>query len=647
MKKIILLALVAFGSQIFAVEKKVETKIENVTVFFSGAQVSRTFTAQVAKGETELVLSQLENSINANSIQLRGHGDFVIKSFFTRTNYLEPKDYSAEIKGLASRLEILNAELEELNVDLTVLRDEENLILNNRQLAGQQSGLKTEELKSAAEFYRSRLKEIRIEKLTITRAVAKNNIEKQKVQNQLYQIRSVRQESVEELVVKIEAEKGSLANFEISYFVPAASWTPFYEVNVESVDKPIDLVYKANVSQNTGVSWDNIELTLSTTQPNLSGQIPVLSPWYLNFVQPRSQRAPIRSSHQSRRSTNYLGSGVSGFIRGTVVDADSRESLIAATVIALDANGNTISGASTDIDGNFKIDLKQKAFTLKVNYIGYEAQMLPLNGNQVQVQMFSNQEVLEEVIMSEDVAREDVQVTSMNRLPAGGGSGYRGNTQKTKTKTYQSSQVAQKATFFDYKIEGKNSIPSSNLAEVVHIQNIEVPAKFEYQTVPKLDKDVFLVARVYGWEEYNLLNGASRLYFEKTFVGESYLDVQFTQDTLGLSLGRDKNIVVSRDKIAEQSGMSSIGGSKKEVREFKIQVRNNKSQPVLLKISDQVPVSTNKKISVKVDEDSDAMRDETTGMMKWMVNLEPSKTKEYMIKYTVSYPSEKIVNLNE
>ena len=649
MKKIILLALVAFGCQTFAVEKKVETKIESVTVFFSGAQVSRTFTAQVAKGETELVLSQLENSINANSIQLRGDGDFVIKSFFTRTNYLEPKDYSAEIKGLASQLEVLNAELEELNVDLTVLRDEENLILNNRQLAGQQSGLKTEELKSAAEFYRSRLKEIRIEKLNITRAVAKNNIEKQKVQNQLYQIRSVRQESVEELVVKIEAEKGGLANFEISYFVPSASWTPFYEVNVESVDKPIDLVYKASVSQNTGVSWDNIELTLSTSQPNLSGQIPVLSPWYLNFVQPRTQRAPVRSSHQSRRSTNYLGSGVSGFIRGTVVDAESRESLIAATVIALDANGNTISGASTDIDGNFKIDLKQKAFTLKVNYIGYEAQMMPLNGNQVQVQMFSSQEVLDAVVISEEMSYTDVQVTSMNRVPASGSSGYRGNTQKaeTKTKTYQASQVAQKATFFDYKIKGKNSIPSSNLAEVVHIQNIEVPAKYEYQTVPKLDKDVFLVARIYGWEDYNLLNGASRLYFEKTFVGESYLDVQFTQDTLGLSLGRDKNIVVSRDKIAEQSGMSSMGGSKKETREFKIQVRNNKSQAILLRVNDQVPVSTNKKISVKVDEDSDAMRDETTGMMKWMVKLEPSKTKEYMIKYTVSYPSEKVVNLNE
>ena len=180
MRKIIILALVIFNCQAFAIEKKVETKIESVTVFFSGAQVTRTFKAEFDEGESELVLSQLENTINANSIQVRGEGDFVIKSFFTRTNYLEPKDYSAEIKGFAAQLKALNSSLEELNVELTVLKDEENLILSNRQLAGQQSGMKTEELKSAAEFYRTRLKEIRIEKLNITRLVSKSNTEKQK-----------------------------------------------------------------------------------------------------------------------------------------------------------------------------------------------------------------------------------------------------------------------------------------------------------------------------------------------------------------------------------------------------------------------------------------------------------------------------------
>lgn len=646
MKKLILLALVCFTTQAFSTEKKVKSEIKSVTVFFSGAQVTRSFKAPITEGESEIVLSQLEHSINNNSILVNGSGNFVIKSFFTRTNYLEPRDYSDELKALEKELKSINAKLEELNVDLTVLKDEENLILNNRNLAGQQAGLKTEELKSAAAFYRSRLKEIRVEKLTITRTVSENNIKKQRIQNQMYQMRSVRQESVEEMVIKIDAEKTGEANFTVSYFVPSASWTPFYEVNVESVNKPIELVYKASISQNTGVEWKDVDLTLSTTQPNLSGQVPLLSPWTLNFVQPRAQRAPARYNHSTKRSANYLGSGVTGFVRGTVIDADSREALPAATVIALDANGNTISGASSDFDGNYKIDLKQKAFTLKVNYLGYEEQYIPINGNLIQVQLYSSSEMLDEVqISAEKIVSMDV-ATSRN---ISSNSGYAPPIQSipATSQTYQASQVSQKATFFEYNIKGKNTVPSSNLAEIVHIQDIEIPAKYEYQTVPKLDKDVFLVARIFGWEDYNLLNGSARLYFEKTFVGESYLDIQFTQDTLGLSLGRDKNIVVSRDKVAEQSGMTSFSGNKKEEREFKIQVRNNKSQAIALRVSDQIPISSNKKITVKLEESSDAIIDELTGMLKWMLNLEPSKTQEYTIKYSVTYPADKVINLSE
>jgi hypothetical protein len=90
-----------------------------------------------------------------------------------------------------------------------------------------------------------------------------------------------------------------------------------------------------------------------------------------------------------------------------------------------------------------------------------------------------------------------------------------------------------------------------------------------------------------------------------------------------------------------------MGGNKKEVREFKIQVRNNKSQPILLRVNDQVPVSTNKKITVKLEDVSEAQETETTGMLKWMLILEPSMTKEFMIKYSVTYPNDKMVNLTE
>jgi len=633
MKNWLVIALCAFVLQGFGSEKRVESKIDAVTVFYQGAQITRSFKANFEKGETELILSQLENSIRGNSIQVRGDGDFIIKSFFTRTNYLELKDYSSELRELTNKLKVLNDKLEELQLEISVLIDEENLILGNKNLAGQQSGLKTEELKQAAAFYRTRLKEIRLEKLTSNRTIKENNTQRQKVQNQIRQIRSIQKESVEEMVVKIDAERAGVAIFTVSYYVPNASWTPFYQVNVENINEPIELVYKANVSQNTGVNWDAIELKLSTVEPNLSGQLPILSPWFLQFIQPPVTYRGARSGANNvyvdgvKVKSSSLGVGVQGLLRGNVVDAQTGETIPFAAVVALDANGNTITGANTDFDGNFSMDCKQTAFTIQVSTIGYQTAFLPVNGNTINAHLFMDAQQLDEIVMttsSKEVAKSEVR-----------------------SKTYQQSKLSQKATFFEYTLKGKNTVHSNNLVEVVHIKDLEIEAKYEYQCVPKLDKDVFLVAKIYGWEDYNLLNGAARLYFERTFVGESYLNVEFTEDTLGLSLGRDKNIVVSRDKVLENSGGSSFSGNRKESRTFKIQVRNNKNAAIKLLLSDQYPISTNKKITSKLEESSEAKVDKENGLLEWRLDLEPSENVELKIEYNVTYPEGTSINLNE
>jgi len=627
MKNLFLIALSVFVSTSFAAEKVVESKIESVTVFYQGAQVTRTFKASFVKGETELVLSQLENSIRGNSIQVLGNGPFTIKSFFTRTNFLEPKDYSKELRDLENHLKTLNEEQEELKLDISVLQDEENLILGNKDLAGQQSGLKIEELQKAAAFYKLRLKEIRLEKLEANRNIKVNNTQRQKIQNQMNQIRSISRESVEELVVKIEADKAGTANFTISYYVPSASWTPFYQVNVIDVNQPIQLVYKANVSQKTGVNWNNVDLTLSTTEPNLSGQVPNLSPWFLNFIQPitfRGSRSGAQGYYvdgvQSRN-----GVGVLGNIRGHVADAVTGETIPFANVIALDANGNTINGATTDIDGIYSIDCKQKAFSLQVSYIGYQKVSVPINGSTINITLRGGSELMDQVVISSMEKKESRSISQ----------------------TYKPSTMAQKAIFFEYALAGKNTVLSNSLTEVVHIKDLEIDAKFEYQCVPKLDKDVFLVAKIYGWEDYNLLNGAARLYFERTFVGESYLDVESTEDTLGLSLGRDKNIIVTRDKILENSMSSGFNGNKKEIRNFKIQVRNNKKTAIKLVLTDQYPISTNKKITTKLNESSDAKVNEINGILVWRLKVEPSENVDLKLEYTVSYPQGTQINLNE
>ena len=45
-----------------------------------------------------------------------------------------------------------------------------------------------------------------------------------------------------------------------------------------------------------------------------------------------------------------------------------------------------------------------------------------------------------------------------------------------------------------------------------------------------------------------LLEGEANIFFEGTFVGISLLDVRLASDTLQLSLGKDKNVIVNRKK---------------------------------------------------------------------------------------------------
>ncbi|MGC9344001.1 MAG: DUF4139 domain-containing protein, partial [Bacteroidales bacterium] len=165
----------------------------------------------------------------------------------------------------------------------------------------------------------------------------------------------------------------------------------------------------------------------------------------------------------------------------------------------------------------------------------------------------------------------------------------------------------------------------------------ELPAIYQYYSVPKIDKDAFLIANIVDWEQYNLLEGEANIFFEDTYVGKTLLDVRFASDTLEISLGRDKMISVEREKIKDFSSKQFIGTKKEETRAWKTTIRNNKNQAINMILLDQVPVSTLEEIEVTVDEKSGGKLDEETGVIKWEFSLEPGKSKEFNLRYSVKY----------
>jgi uncharacterized protein (TIGR02231 family) len=192
---------------------------------------------------------------------------------------------------------------------------------------------------------------------------------------------------------------------------------------------------------------------------------------------------------------------------------------------------------------------------------------------------------------------------------------------KNETTAYKSNAVATTITKKDlrveYAIQSKMSIPSDGMEHRVSIATHELPASYEYHVLPKIDPSVYLSAQVVGWEKLNLLSGESNIYFDGTFMGKSYLDVNSTKDTLSFSFGKDSKVSVERTRVREKSKIKTIGSRQKFEVTWEIKIKNNGGAMIPLIVKDQYPVSNQEDIKVKQGELVDGKVDEKTGIITW------------------------------
>ena len=529
---IILLFSITFAVKADDDKTPVKSEIKNVTVFLSGAQVSRTGTATVPIGQTYFVFEGLSQYINANSVQVKGTGDFTILSVAHQLDYVNTQEKSKEVLLIEDSLESLNAQYTFQQAMLENYIAEKNMIIANQSIGGSQTGVKIEDLKAAAEYFRTRLADISQKYIAANARIKKIQESITKYTNQLSTQNAKANIPTSEIIVTVSSKIKTTGTFELTYTETGASWYPSYDLRATDTNSPIALNYRANVTQYTGEDWKNVTLTLSTGNPSQVGTKPILNPWYLYIY---------NTSYDYRSSTN-----------GTV----------------------------------------QK----------------PAAYNEVTT------------TESKDKEKEDYSWTAAN---------------------YTTVDV--NATNFEFDISIPYTIKTDGKGVVVEIQNYTLPATYQYYAAPKLDPTAFLLAKVTGWEDYNLLSGYINLYFEGTYVGKSYLNVKDTKDTLDFSLGRDENIVIERKKQKEYNTSQFIGSNRKVNFAWEISVRNKKKTPITIVIEDQLPLSTDKDIEIEKGETSDASYDETTGFLKWKLNITSAETKKLNFKYTVKYPKDKNV----
>ncbi|MGZ4043674.1 MAG: DUF4139 domain-containing protein [Bacteroidia bacterium] len=208
---------------------------------------------------------------------------------------------------------------------------------------------------------------------------------------------------------------------------------------------------------------------------------------------------------------------------------------------------------------------------------------------------------------------------------------------------YEEVQVSELSAEFD--IKQAYSIPSDAKPYIVDVITYNLNATFQYYSVPKVEKEAFMLARITGWEELDLVEGPANVYLAGTFVGQSYINTRSVDDTLNLSFGRDKKIMVTRTKLKDFNSERTAGTSRKATYSYEIVVKNNHKGPVQIEVEDQLPVSQNSEIIVDAIELSKAEHNALTGQLKWKLSLNPDETKKIILTYSVKYPKNKSLQL--
>jgi hypothetical protein len=591
-------------------EKNITTQVSEVTVFINDAQITRNKSVELKKGITILKFVDLSPFIDAKSIQVKMDGNVTVLSVNHQQNYIDKLEKKPELIDLEAKLKAVEDKIDLQRTYLDILKEELTFIRENRNIGGKNEELNVNNLREASNFYSAKLTALKLKEIEINKALEVLNKSKLDLENQIKTITSLREFPNGEILVKVDSKNYTTANVELSYIVGNAGWFPSYDIRAKNVNEPIDLVYKANVKQDTKVDWKNVKLNLSSANPNISGVVPELQPYFLNY-----NTLPPRYDLTSNE------------IKGRVYDEDQLP-LPGVNVLV---KGTTI-GASTDFDGNFSITIPDSSSELVFSYVGYETQILPVRNSDFNVYLKVNQQALDEVVVTGySSKRIKNKANSLEGKAEGVSIRGAGSLQ------IPLGQIA-KQTTIEFEIEIPYSIKSDNKNYTVDMANYELPANYKYFCVPKINSDAFLMANISDWEKYNLLEGEANIFFENTYVGKSLLDVRYATDTLQISLGRDKNVSVKREKIKDYSTKQFIGSRKEESRAYSIIVKNNKSQKIDMLLFDQVPVSTLEEIKVEVSEISGAKQNVETGEIKWDFSIEPNQTKRFELKYAVKYP---------
>ncbi|HLA56139.1 MAG TPA: DUF4139 domain-containing protein [Flavobacterium sp.] len=296
MRKIILMGTILASIAGFA-QKPIFTtaKAKAATVYFNAAELTQSTSVNLPAGTSEVVIKNVANSLNENTIQIGAPASVTVLSVQFTNNYIsefEPDANSPMIKRVRDSITLVQKEIAKLQNERYSDTKTLELLDKNQQVAGQNSGLNVAELMKLVEYYRIKRTDISNAIAVLQERETKWNDVLQNLNTKL-EINNKEEEktSTGKLILQIMNDVAGIVPLDINYITNTASWVPFYDLRADNITSPINMMYKAQVRQTSGIDWKKVKLSLSSGYPNQNNLAPQLQPWFLNYYTERIAEA--------------------------------------------------------------------------------------------------------------------------------------------------------------------------------------------------------------------------------------------------------------------------------------------------------------------------------------------------------------------
>ena len=555
MKKSFILTCLLFASTwLRATEKEtIKATLTEVTVYAQGAQMHHKANYSVNAGVTEIIIEGISAFIDAKSIQVKGTGDLVLLD--TKFSFYYPQPTNALNQGTSLKIkrdiQLLEDSLRVMDFDIRDIQDEINVLNASKSIIASNGMVRSigkvndsiNLLKQTIEYYTLKMNELNKKIIVLEKKRQEKAFRKIAMETRLTDLKNYQNNNGEiennkspipRITITVSAKTPVTGKLNFSYVVSNAGWTPIYDLRSDASTGKIELTYKAEVFQSSGLDWDNIKLNISTNNPYVNKTKPTLNPWYIDY--------------NIYKSENRKG----------------------------------------------KMDKLQ-----------------------------------------------EVQITSQALFNRGYAYSEDMDDDKNIMGADQFTTVVHRLISAEFKIDLPYSIKSNNEKHMVLIKSTNLDTKFKYYTVPKLDASVYLVAQMTKLDELQLVPGQANIFFDGSYIGETYIDPTTMDDTLNLSLGKDPSIVVKRTLLKKELKDRIIGDKRERTFAYSIEISNQKSSSIEIVIQDQLPITQNADINIESDNFAKGRFDERTGLLEWSFILKAKENKVIDYNFRVKHAKDK------